>query len=228
MLRSAHAQQKAENRKMLMIILSSIRFLGRQGLALRGRHKTDSENIEQRGELDSNFFQVLKTRSEDNPELKKWLQRSQDKFTSPDIQNEVLRLMALHILRDITSQLSGKWFTIMVDETTDLSNTEQLVLCIRYVDDCLNVHEEPVGLYSLESTTANSIMMTIQDILLRMNLRINNCRGQCYDDASNMSGAKSGVCTRIRELEPRSIYTHCYGHALNLATQDAHFAVNQK
>ena len=63
----------------------------------------------------------------------------------------------------------------MVDETTDLSNTEQLVLCIRYVDDCLNVHEEPVGLYSLESTTANSIMMTTQDILLRMNLQINNC-----------------------------------------------------
>lgn len=43
----------------------------------------------------------------------------------------------------------------MVDETTDLSNTEQLVLCIRYVDDYLNVHEEPVGLYSLESTIAN-------------------------------------------------------------------------
>ena len=32
MLFSTHAQRKAENREMLKIILSSIRFLGRQGL----------------------------------------------------------------------------------------------------------------------------------------------------------------------------------------------------
>ena len=36
-----------------------------------------------------------------------------------------------------------------------------------------------------------------------------------------MSGSKSGVSTRILDLEPRALYTHCYGHALNLATQDA-------
>ena len=71
-------------------------------------------------------------------------------------------------MRDIATELSGRWFTVMVDETTDLSNTEQLVFCIRYVDDCLNVHEEPVGFYCLESTSADSIMTTIQDILLRL------------------------------------------------------------
>ena len=221
MLSLTHAHQKAVNRQMLKIILSSIRYLARQGLALRGRYKTASENADKRGELDSNLLQLLKTRSEDNPELKTWLQKSQDKFTSPDIQNEILSLMALRIVRDIASELSGRWFTVMVDETTDLSNTEQLVFCIRYVDDCLNVHEEPVGFYCLESTSADSIMTTIQDILLRMNLNIHNCRGQCYDGASNMAGAKSGVSTKIRQLESRALYTHCYGHALNLATQDA-------
>ena len=39
MLSGAHAQQKVENWEMLQIILSSIRYLGRQGLALRGRYK---------------------------------------------------------------------------------------------------------------------------------------------------------------------------------------------
>ena len=43
-LSSIHTQQKAENREMLKIILSSIRFLGRQGLALRGRFKEADEN----------------------------------------------------------------------------------------------------------------------------------------------------------------------------------------
>ena len=35
-----------------------------------------------------------------------------------------------------------------------------------------------------------------------------------------MSGYKSGVATIIREEEPRAIYTHCYGHSLNLACND--------
>ena len=65
------------------------------------------------------------------------MEKSQDKFTSPEIQNEILSIMALHILREIASELSGKWYTVMVDETTDLSNTEQMVLCLRYVDDNL-------------------------------------------------------------------------------------------
>ena len=115
------------------------------------------------------------------------MDRCQDKITSPDIQNEILKLMSLRILRDIVQQISGKFYTIMVDETTDLSNTEQMVLCLRHVDDDLNVHEDLIGLYSLESTSADNIMLTIQDILLRLNLSINNCRGQCYDGASNMS-----------------------------------------
>ena len=102
----------------------------------------------------------------------------------------------------------------MVDETTVLSNTEQMVLCLRHVDDDLNVHGELIGLYSLESTSAENIMLTIQDILLRLNLSINNCRGQCYDGASNMSGIRSGVATKVSSLEPRALYTHCHRRQL--------------
>ena len=44
----------------------------------------------------------------------------------------------------------------MVDETTDLSNTEQMVFCLRYVDSSLEIHEELIGLYSIESKSAES------------------------------------------------------------------------
>lgn len=36
-----------------------------------------------------------------------------------------------------------------------------------------------------------------------------------------MSGSNCGVTIKIASLERRALYTHCYGHALNLATQDA-------
>ncbi len=216
MVQKGYAEQKAENRQILLTIFNCVRYLGRQGLALRGDFKD-----EEKSEIDSNLMQLLLLIAVYNPPISKWLKKSQNKFTSPGIQNEMLNMMALSILREIRSKVADKWFTIMVDETTDLSNTEQMVFCLRYVDDQFDVHEEVIGLYSLVSTSADSIVFTIKDILLRLNLRLDMCRGQCYDGASTMSGRRSGVSTQIAGIEPRALYTHCYGHALNLATQDA-------
>jgi len=36
-----------------------------------------------------------------------------------------------------------------------------------------------------------------------------------------MSGCRSGFVTKLSALEHRALYTHCYGHTLSLATQDA-------
>ena len=48
-----------------------------------------------------------------------WKKRT-NKYTSPDIQNEVLKVMALNVLRDIIYQIKkAPFFSIMVDETTD-------------------------------------------------------------------------------------------------------------
>lgn len=76
------------------------------------------------GEIDSNFIQLLRTWTEDNPGMFKLMEKSKNKYSSPDIQNEILGIMVLHIMRDASNEVSGKWFTIMIDETTDLSNTD--------------------------------------------------------------------------------------------------------
>ena len=60
----------------------------------------------------------------------------------------------------------------------------------------------------------------IKDVLLRLNLPISKVRGQCYDGAATMAGCISGVATRMNADEPRAIFTHCYGHSLNLACCD--------
>ena len=35
-----------------------------------------------------------------------------------------------------------------------------------------------------------------------------------------MQGCRNGVAVQILQVEPRALYTHCYGHSLNLACQD--------
>ena len=34
-----------------------------------------------------------------------------------------------------------------------------------------------------------------------------------------MAGCKTGVAKTLLQMEPHTLYTHCYGHALNLAVQ---------
>ena len=204
-------KQKSENRQMLLKILSNIRFLARQSIAIRG--DGDEEN--------SNFIQLFKLRGEDDPKFAKWLEKKTDKYVSADIQNELLKVMGLQVLRDIATSLhSAEFYSIMVDETTDVSNKEQAVLCFRWVSDDLVAHEDFVGLYGIENTEAKTLVNMILDVLTRLNLSIKKLRGQCYDGASAMSGPRSGVAKQIRDLESRAVYTHCYGHSLNLACMD--------
>ena len=35
-----------------------------------------------------------------------------------------------------------------------------------------------------------------------------------------MTGVRKGAASQIISKEPRAIFTHCYGHALNLAVGD--------
>ena len=72
----------------------------------------------------------------------------------------------------------------------------------------------------MDSIEANVVVAVLKDIILRMNLELNKCRGQCYDGASNMAGIRNGTATQILKAEPRAVYTHCYGYALNLAACD--------
>ena len=75
-----------------------------------------------------------------------------------------------------------------------------------------------IGLYSVPAINAAMLTTIIKDSL---NLSINKIRGQCYDGASNMAGAKKGVAKQIMDIERRALFTHCYGHTLNLACSDA-------
>ena len=101
----------------------------------------------------------------------------------------------------------------MADETADISSRDQLVICIRWADENFVVHEDFLGIHPLERTTADDIVLIIKDVLLRMNLKIQNAHGQCYDGAATMTGKRKRVATQIKAINGKCLYTHCYGHA---------------
>ena len=198
---------QAENQVMLLRQLSSLKFLLRRGMAIRG-HK----------EGDGNLVQLMLLRSEDVPGLKKWLEKHQ--YMSHQIVNEMITLMGNTVLRKLLSNIrEAGWFTIIADETCDISNHEQLCVAIRWVGSTYDVHEDFISLVHVPSTTSVTLTAAIKDILICCILPLSNCRGQSYDGASNMMGHLRGVATRIQEEQPSAIKVHCLAHCLNLCLQ---------
>ena len=152
-LSQQYALQIEQNKRMLMKVLSSIRFLSRQGLAFRG-HDDDG---------DGNLIQVLRLLGEDDGEVSEWLQKKSNKYTSPDIQNDVIAIMALRISRSITALLKDSPFlTVMIDKTTDVTNLEQVAIVICRIDANFEVCEEFFGLYGVSSIGAASLFAVIK------------------------------------------------------------------
>ena len=101
LLSSTLAEDRKKNRLMLLHILG-VRFLGRQGLALHGSALSS--------EVDGNFSQLLHLFSEYDEQLDCWLKRKTNKYTAPDMQNEMLKVKSLRILCVIASKKKNKHF----------------------------------------------------------------------------------------------------------------------
>lgn len=211
MISAKHAQEKTDARICLIKIIESVRYLAVQGLALRG-------HLEEK----SNFSELLRLRSQDIPQLKSWLERSGHKWIGHEIVNEILLVLSLQLQKVLVLKITKvPFYGIMADETTDISRKEQMSINFRIVDDEMKIEELFMGLYDISCTDSETLFKVVEDVLLRYQLKFSGCRGQCYDGASNVSGAITGLQTRVRKIEPRALFTHCAGHNLNLVSQDA-------
>lgn len=158
-------------------------------------------------------------RSEDYPQLQSWLEKK--KYMSHDIINELIELLAREVSCSVVNKIKLRdYFSLLCDETRDISGTEQLTLCLRSVNENLEVEEDFIGLCALESTDAESLFNTIRDLILRCGLDESKIRGQSYDGASVMSGQLSGVAKRFSNHVKEALYVHCFAHRLNLVLQD--------
>ena len=111
-------------RQMLLMQLSSLKYL-LQGLAIRGHE-----------DIEGNLLQLLSFRSSDCSQLNAWIKER--KYLSPQIVNEQISLIGLTVLRRVLSDIHrAQWFSLIVDEETDVSHREQMVVCIRCMKELL-------------------------------------------------------------------------------------------
>ena len=107
LLSERHALGKSKNRKILLSILCNIRYLALQALPLR----RGDWNTERKSEENSNFHQQLKLWAQENPKLIEWLWKDPEKYTSPEIQNELLEETALGMMRQMSANIQNAIFS---------------------------------------------------------------------------------------------------------------------
>ncbi|CAB4038946.1 Hypothetical predicted protein, partial [Paramuricea clavata] len=154
-LDSQYQGEQNLHQRLFLKQLSSLKYLVRQGIPLRGH---DS--------LDSNLIQLLKTRSEDIPELNGWVRNGQ--YLSPLIINELIEMMGNSVLPDILRDIrdNSGLFSLLADESRDISNKEQLTCIIRWVSlPDLEINEDFIGMYLINKPNAETIATSLKDIV---------------------------------------------------------------
>ena len=218
---SSHEKLVAKNREYLRIIIDTLMFTAQQNIPQRG-------NEENRSNLDSisdinrgNFLELLHLRCEDNTWFAEMLNNklaSHSKWTSSSIQTELIQILSDFVLERILDGVRASGvFAVIMDETSDISRTEQVSLCLSYVVGDMR-KEAFVGFFKVKSTEGHDYQNEISKTV-----------AECFDGAANMSGVHKGLATLMKEMSPMSIYIYIYIYPLLWSSyQSCHTGHNGK
>ncbi|XP_076283965.1 52 kDa repressor of the inhibitor of the protein kinase-like [Lasioglossum baleicum] len=225
---ASRISQAAVNRKRLEPIIKTIILCGRQNIPLRGHRDYGEISFEQEPIAnEGNFRTLLRMRFDAGDEnLTEHFKHAAKNATyiSWNMQNQIINACNEVILNHLVKKInSAKCFSLLADETCDISTTEQLSLCVRYIDEenDSKLCEQFLQFVPVTSTTGKNLSQTILESLNNYGIDLCYLRGQGYDGAASMSGKFNGVQAHISAIYPQALYVHCASHSLNLAIGNA-------
>lgn len=120
---------------------------------------------------------------------------------------------------DLKKDVEGKHFSLMVDETTDISVAKDLAIIRYFREKQCNVTDCLLEIVSMSSTTGELIFNAIKKTLDWYCLDLKKCVGFGCDGASVMVGQNNSVWSRIKEVNPSCILMKCICHSMALCVQ---------
>jgi hypothetical protein len=193
--------------------IDTCRYLLKQGLAFRA-HDESKTSLNK-----GNYRELLGCLAEHDPALKKAFTidaANNSLLVSSDIQKDIVQCFAEEILHSILQDIGGDVFSLLVDESRDVSCKEQMAIVLRYVDNFGDVKESFVGLVHVKNTTSANLKSCIDSLFAKLKLSLKQVRGQGYDGASNMRGEFNGLQSLVMRENSSAYYVHCFAHQLQL------------
>uniref|UniRef100_A0A3B1JTW1 TTF-type domain-containing protein n=1 Tax=Astyanax mexicanus TaxID=7994 RepID=A0A3B1JTW1_ASTMX len=209
-------------REVLKRVVAVIQFLGERGLAFRG----DDELLG--SAHNGNFLGIIELLAKFDPFLAEHLQRFGGKgkgsvsYLSSTVCEEFIHLMGQRTKQAIVNEIKeSKYFSVIVDSTPDLAHVDQLTFIFRFVNNDGHVVERFLAFEPIENHSGDSLAECVVAMVENLGLDLSNCRGQSYDNASNMSGKYNGIQAHLKQRNPLICYVPCAAHSLNLVGVNA-------
>ena len=143
------------------------------------------------------------------------------KYTSPEVVKEMQEVLSQCIKSDIRDEIQkSPYFSIMIDESTDVSTTKALIVYAHLLVDGVRKTRFLADV-KLGDCDAVSIEGALEGVLEDYGLNYNSCFGFSSDGASVMTGHENGVAALIKRKNSYLISVHCAAHRLALASSQA-------
>ncbi|XP_076918952.1 uncharacterized protein LOC143579579 [Bidens hawaiensis] len=178
-------EEIVKNSLRLTATVDLVCWLTFQAFALRGHD--ESSISKNRG----NLIELLKLLASYNDKVSKVILENapyHSKYTSSDIQKEILSIIANKVRKHICSEVGDSFFCVMVDESRDESKKEQMAIVLRFVDAKGMIQERFLDLVHVTNTLSATLKTSLWKQLSHYQLDVKKIRGQGYDGASNMRG----------------------------------------
>ena len=104
------------------------------------------------------------------------------------------------------------YFSLALDESTDISNTSELLIIIRTVDNNFTVQEELVKVYSLNEHTTGSNNYAALESVIHDYGGYKKCSCVVTDGAKAMTGNKTGLVGLLKKSGVNCTTLHCIIH----------------
>ena len=149
---------------------------------------------------------------------------SYNKIKEISLSNNTVQRRIQEIAIDIKEQViekihSSPFFSIQLDESTDVAQCAQLMVFARYVYRG-SVEEDFLFCRPLEATTkADDVMSYVSSFFEEAKFPWNKLVGVCTDGAPAMLGSRSGFITQVKQKNLEVVGTHCMIHREALASK---------
>lgn len=217
-LEQQYSKEKQYWRNVLKRVVATIKFLSRNGLAFRG----SNSSLYSTG--NGNYLSALQYLSEFDPFLASHFENIKNKsssgkvtYLSSTICDEFIGIIGEKVKKNMVKELlASKYYSLIIDSTPDITHSDQLTIIIRYLLPNGKPVERFCGFIPIYSHTGENLESTVINYLNKMNIDLLNCKGQSYDNASNMSGKYNGLQARLKNRNKAAHYIPCSTHSLNL------------
>ena len=131
--------------------------------------------------------------------------------------NLIRQVLGFYSVKECVTKLKSNKFSLIIDETTDLSTTSQLAILGTFFNE-QNFHLEIIliDLVPLANGTANTIYNTLIESLKEKGIPMKNIIGFCADTCNVMFGINHSVAQLLVRDYPWIIAIKCSCHLIHL------------